>query len=400
VANTITALVPKILAKGQLVLREQAIMPRLVNADYAAETRAFGDTIDVAIASAIARRVVTPAVTQGANQNSAPTKVQIALDQWYESTFNLTDKEMEECDSEASYIPLQVSAAIKSLANGIDDHIMANYTGVWSHSGVPGTTPFASNVNEFRDARKRLNQELADAGDRKVVLDADAEANALNLSIFHEAQKRGDQGGIISGEIGEKFGSQWFLDQNVPTHTAGTWAITGTGYNEVLATVAAGVSTIIIQGNSSTTTNGGSLVVGDVFRISGRSDYQYVVKTAGSVAVGAQATLSVNFSPPLRAIALAAATVEFESASGAGGDGPTDHTVSMLFQRQALGFASRPLARSQKGLGSVFQSVVDPISKVALRLEVNRQYKQTTWAFDVLYGSQLIRPELACRIMG
>lgn len=399
-ANTVTAILPKILARGQMVLREQAVMPRLVNADYSDDAREFGDTIDIAVAADITARNVTPAVTVATNQDSAPTKKQISLNQWKEASFYLTDKEMEEVDADGRFVPLQMSAAIKSLANAIDDHILAQYTGIWSHSGVPGTTPFASNVNEFRDARKRLNQENAPLEDRRVVLDADAEANALNLSIFHEMQKRGDQGGIIRGEIGTKFAADWYLDQNIPTHTAGTWAITGTGYNEVKASVAAGVSTFIIQGNSSTTTNGGNLVVGDVFRISGSSANQHVVKTAASVAVGAQSTLAVVFSPVTRAAVAAGATVEFESASGAGGDGPTNHVVNLLFSRDALGFASRPLSRSQRGLGSVFEVAVDPISRVALRLEVSRQYKQTTWSFDALYGAALIRPELAARIMG
>ena len=85
-----------------------------------------------------------------------------------------------------------------------------------------------------------------------------------------------------------------------------------------------------------------------------------------------------------------------------------DHQYRLLdplqmFHPQAIGFASRTLADSSSrsgSLGSVFSTAVDPISGVALRLEVNRQYKQTTWSFDCLYGATLIRPELACRIMG
>jgi hypothetical protein len=46
------------------------------------------------------------------------------------------------------------------------------------------------------------------------------------------------------------------------------------------------------------------------------------------------------------------------------------------------------------------QSVVDPISGIALRLEVSRQNKQTLFEFDILGGAAVIRPELACKIAG
>ena len=406
-ANTITAMVPKVLSRGLLALRQQSIMPRLVQSysDTAAANK--GDVITIPVADAGTVRSVTPAVTQAANQDRAPTKQTITLDQWKESTFYLTDKQLEEMDADSTFIPLSVSGSIKAIANTIDDYILGKYTGIYSHSGVPGTTPFATSLNEFRDARKRLNQEAAPMEDRVIVLGSDAEANALNLSNFLQAEQRGDQGGVIRGELGRLVGSTWYLDQRIDAsdnqHTSGTWAITGTGYNEIKAGVAANVSTIIIQGNSSTTTNGGTLTVGDIFSISGDSSLQHVVKAAASIAVGAQKTLSINIAPPLRAAVLAAATIEFESATAGGGDSPTDHEVNLMFHPQAFGFASRTLADStgrSGSLGSVFSTAVDPISGIALRLEVNRQYKQTTWSFDCLYGGALIRPELACRIMG
>ena len=390
-SNTITALVPKILSRGLLALRENAVMPRLVNRSIGADAREKGDTIDIPLPSAITSRDVTPAVTQAANQNSAPTKVQLALSQWKEATFNLNDKQMEEIAFDDNYVPMQVSEAVKVLANGIDSYILGKYTGIWNYAGTAATTPFATNLNTYRDARKFLNKDLAPLGDRRVVLDEDAEANALVLSQFLKADERGDQGGIINGEIGRKLGADWFLDQNVPTHTAGTFAVTGAGAILVKGAATAGTSTMIWNGSSTTVTIGGSVVVGDIFTGTGDSQ-PYVIKTAASTVVSTTGSINIVCSPVLRVTIADNATVTFKAT----------HVVNLLFHRDAFAFASRPLQESQLagGLGSIFQTQIDPVTGIALRLEVNRQYKQTTWAFDCLYGAVLTRAELAARIAG
>lgn len=393
-ANTLTNIIPQLLAQSLPTLRENSIMPRLVNRSIDAENRERGDTIDVPVPTAISQRDVTAAVTHATNQDTAASKVQVILNQWKEASFHLSDKDAEAVF--AGFIPMQAAEAVKAIANGADSFILGKYTGIYQHGGTAGTTPFATALTAFKDARKYLNKSAAPLGDRRVVLDPDAEANALVLSQFLKADERGDQGGIINGEIGRKLGSDWFLNQNIPTHSAGSWAVTGAGYTENKSSVAVGAQTLILQGNSSTTTNGGSLVVGDIFKIAGNT---FVVTVSASVAVATQATLSVQFSPAAPEAIAAGATVTFAGASVA--VGPADHQVNLLFHRDAFAFASRPLARSQMGGGgAMFMSVADPISALALRLEVARQYKQWTYSYDLLYGATLVRAQLAARILG
>jgi len=386
VANTLTNIIPQMLFRNLPTLREQSVMPRLVlNSFELGDDREKGSTVDIPLPSAITVRNVTAAVTHATNQDTAATKVQCVLNQWQEASFHLSDKDAEEVMN--GFTPMQSAEAMKSIANAMDSHVFSKYTGIYNYGGTAGTTPFASDLTAFKDARKWLNKEAAPMGDRRVVLDPDAEANAIVLSQFLKADERGDQGGIIEGMIGRKLGADWFLDQNVPTHTGGTWAITGTGYTEVKATATAGTSTLIIQGNSSSTTNGGNLKTGDLVTIAG---YDYVITTTASVAVGAQATLEINVSPLLRTTLAAGATVTIQ----------LTHVVNLAFHRDAFAFASRPLARSRMdSLGSFF-TYEDPISRVAVRLELSRQYKQNTYSFDTLYGAVITRASQAARILG
>lgn len=389
-ANTISNVVPQLLVGALPTLREQSVMPRLVNRSIGDEARDKGDTIDVPIASAISARNVTAAVTHATNQDMSPTKVQVVLDQWKEASFHLSDKDAESVM--AGTIPMQAAEAVKSLANAADTYILGLYKGVYYYGGTAGTTPFATNLTAFKQARTFLNKGLAPLDDRRVVLDPDAEGNALLLDVFLKADARGDQGGIIRGQIGQKLGADWFMNQNIVSHTAGTYAITGAGSVVIKATVAAGQKTVIFACASTTNSVGGTLKVGDIFTISGHAQ-PYVVTVSASVALGANTTLSVQFEPALSEAAVTDTTVGLGAIA--------DHVVNVAFHRDAWAFASRPLSSSSMaGGGAIFSSVTDPISGVTLRLEVSRQYKQWTYSYDILYGAKLVRAQLASRILG
>lgn len=74
--------------------------------------------------------------------------------------------------------------------------------------------------------------------------------------------------------------------------------------------------------------------------------------------------------------------------------------VSLAFHRDAIAFSTRPLMDSANGLGNLTQSAVDPVSGLSLRLEVSREHKRTRFSYDILYGADVVRRELGCRISG
>lgn len=369
--NTLTTVIPQILAQGLLALREMAISPRLVNRMYEKEAAGKGSTIDIPIPSAIATQDVTPSYVPPDDAGVTPTEVTISLDQWKEAPFFMSDKDFLEVM--AGTLPMQASEAVKAVANTVDNAVLANYVNFYGWSGVSGTTPFATDTSEFLAARKVLFDQLTPASPRYVLLDTDAEANALGLRAFQDNSWRGDREGIMEAQIGRKLGSDWFVSQNVPTHTAGSASgATGSG--------TAGTKAVTLQSAGT-----GNILVGDIITFAG--DTQTYTVTSGDTDVSNGGTLAVE---PALATSPSAAAITVKAT----------HVVNLAFHREAIALATRPFAAADPlGLGT-YTSAVDSVSGLALRLEVSRQHKRTRFAYDILYGSQVVRPEFGVRMAG
>jgi len=380
--NTLTKVVPQILAQGLLTLRQTCVMPRLVNGSYGIDAAKQGATIDIPVPSAISTNAVTPSYVAPDDAGVTLDTVPLAMDQWREAPFFLSDKDMME--AMGGVIPMQAAEAVKGLANFVDAYLLGLYTGIYGLVGTPGTTPFATDVTAATAARKVLNNQLAPMGDRRFVFDADCEANALGLRAFQDVSWTGDAQGINEGNIVRKLGFNWFLDQNVPTHTAGS--IT-TGLIAKASTAQA-VGAKSITCTTAASTGACALKAGDIITFAGQ-DQTYVV-TEDATQAAAATDVTVKIEPGLQK-ALAGSEAATVKAS---------HVVNMAFHRDAIAFANRPLMDSADGLGNIIQSAQDPVSGLSLRLEISRQHKRTRWSYDILFGAALVRPELACRVAG
>lgn len=378
-SNTLTEVIPTLLAQGMLALRQMAIMPRYVNRGFETIAGEKGSSIDVPIPSAITAVAVSPSYVPPDDTGSVPTKISVNLDQWWEAPFFMSDKDMLEAMN--GTIPMQASEAIKSLANKVDTLLLqkAHDTFKGGLTGTAGVTPFANDLSEFLDADALLNDTLAPPDNRFVMLSSRAKANAMGLRQFQDASYRGDTNGMIKGEIGEKLGAFWFMDQNalrpaVGTATAGYLVNNGAGY-------AVGDTAITIDGGAL-----GTLVAGDRIRFSGHAT-TYTLTAAGT---GGSTVTAIALSP-----ALEAAVVDNEPITLI-----AQHRQNLVFHRDSLALASRPFAGSDPmGLG-LYQSAIDPVSGLALRLEVSRQHKRTRWSYDILCGVGAPRPQFGVVIAG
>lgn len=382
-ANTLTSVIPTIFSQGLMALREYCVMPRLVNSSYSTDAREKGDTVDIPIPSAIAVTDVTPGAYSTTPGAITPTKASIQLQYWREAAFVMTDKDLSIAVS--GVVPMQVTEAIRAIANDVNSKIMALYKKFYGYTGTAGTTPFGSDTSAATQARRLLGEQLAPLNPRHMILDPTAEANALGLRAFQDASFRADAAGIIEGQIGRKLGFNFFVDQQIPTHTAGT--IT-TGLIAKAATAqAVGDKTIVCT--TAASTGACALLEGDIVTFAGH-DQTYVL-TAAATQASAATDVTLNIEPGL---VTALAGSEDVTVKGT-------HVANLAIHRDAIGFASRLLIDVVNDQDRQnMMAVADPVSGLALRLEVKREHKQTRWSFDVLYGTDIVRREYGVRVAG
>ena len=394
-ANVLTAIIPKVMAAALLALRENSVMPRLVR-NYSgriATAQVKGNKIDIPKGVALTAAAVAPSNTPPANNDITPTTTQLELDIWKKVDFHLSDQQMTQIEASDNFIPMEVSEAGRALSNIVDISLLELYKDIYSAGGTVAITPFASDATAWtKGAKKLLRGSLAPAdGPFHIVLDADAEANALDLAAFRNANTRGSDEQMRTGKIGYVLGADWNVNQNIADHTPGTLS-DGTGMlalvNDAAYTI--GETTVDIDETSLS----GTVVAGDIFTVAG--DAQQYVVTAGATAAS-NAIVGMAFLPASKVAWADDAQITFDG----GATGATAHSPNLAFHPDAFAFASAPIADSVIGaVPGTVQTITDPISGLSFRLQITREYMQTTWRFDVLYGVKTVRPEFASRIYG
>jgi hypothetical protein len=397
--NNLAAAIPRLISMGAKGLREYCVMPRLINNDLSEMAKEKGDTIDIVLPVAIPAIDVIPGPVAVDPAAMVIPKVPLQLNNWKEAPFFLTDKDVG--NVLMGIVPMQADEAVRSLANAVNASIYALHTQVPNAIGTAGTTPFGNFTTpspaDATNARKVLNQQLAPLSPRYMVLDPTAEAAALNIPGFLDASFRGDTAGITEGQIGRKLGFNWYSDQLMPSFTSGTLAPGTAGAIAKAATPQAiGLSTIVATTGAAS--GAANLKIGDIIAIAGQP-MQYTL-TAAAVQATAATDFNLQISPPL-AKALVGGEVITLKTGGAAGVAATG-VVNLAFQRDAFAIASRPLLDTAVTADdrARMMTVVDPVSGLAMRLEVTREAKRTRWSFDILWGVCAPRPYHAVKVLG
>lgn len=373
-----TAILGTTVAMGLATTREHLALALIANRNYESEItgqKRFA-TVNISVPAPVATRDVTPDVVPPAVSAVTPTNVPVTLDTWREAPFAMDDKGISQVDR--GIIPMQLAEAGKGLANYIEDFLWAKVTAkAYGYAGTAAVTPFATDASAYLTARKLGNQQLMDMDPRYMVMDTNAEANALGLRAFQDASFGGGNEVIINGQIGRKLGALWLMSQRVPTHTSGTYTTgqTVTGVNAIGATV------IALSGGAN-----GTMIAGDIVAI---GNYTYNVRSS----VGGATPSSMTITP-----GLFAATAGTEAVVSRGGS----FVQNLLIQRDALTFAMAPMLDTVvvEGQANLQSVIIDEVSGLAMRLEISRQHRQYQWSLDALFGGSVVRDNALVYVAG
>jgi hypothetical protein len=381
-ANVIDAYDPIFYAQEALILLEKALgMAGRIHRGYDEERKSFrkGSVIQIKKPSTF-----TAKDAPSTPQDLSTSYLNLNLDQWKEVKFTLTDQELAYTGEKI--INDHIRPAAYALADDIDQKLAALYTDIPWYYDLTGTLA-APKVSDLTGPRRIMfdNAVPLTPGSIHYMVDGTLEEILINSSALAQAQGAGEIGTQtqMRGYLGYRYGMEVFANQNVQSHTKGTYA-DGSADGVVSAAVK-GATSITITGTSIT----GTILKGDVISIAG--DTQQYAATADATAAGNSITVSIT---PALAVATAgteAATVELD-----------DHTANLAFHRNAFALATAPLSEMGNELGAKIATITDPITGLSIRsrLYYLADSSEVRVALDILYGFKTLDPNLACRGRG
>lgn len=314
---------------------------------------------------------------------------------------------------------LILKPAVTRLANQVDYDGLNRFQGVFNSVGTPGTQPNSEDTAYAlaADARQKLMEFSAPKDDLKHVCLNPASENAIvkGLKGLFNSQPRVTEQ-YESGEMGKALGFSWRMDQNVNTHTTGSFG-DGLDLNETVS--ANGVSALDVDGGTTGAGNvTGYLKKGDVITFAGVNAVNPITKqdtgelmqfvVTEDVTIDNAGAGEINISPaiyisgPKQNVASAPEDGDAISLFGAADNtyGSKSSPANLAYHKNAFTLACADLKIPQ-GVHQAYMAR-DPESGLGMRYICFYDGVNDILAhrLDVLYGWKEMYPEWACRMHG
>jgi len=296
---------------------------------------------------------------------------------------------------------------ISQLASSIDADVANAYKKVYNSVGTPGAIPSTSLV--LLQAQQKLNENATMMNPRYAVVNPAANASLVEgmKGFFNPSDTISRQfknGYLGSGILGY---DEISMSQSIKQHTNGSRSASATLKVDGAVSVE-GQSTLSVDGDSGAVT----FKVGDVFTVAGvyavnpqtrestGSLQQFTVTADNEATNGSWNSIAV--SPAMYTAGQALATISAFPANNAVvtvvGTASAQYAQNLVYHKDAISFATADLLLPQ-GVDMASRQVHNGIS-----LRIVRQYDinsdKMPCRIDVLYGYDVIRPEMACRVWG
>ncbi len=302
-----------------------------------------------------------------------PDYTNLVINQWRGDGFKLTDK--EKTTTPAKFVEENIVPVANAIADRIDQDLASLALEVPWIVAADGTDPY----KDFPAVRKMLfdnRAPLINPSEYAYMTDGVLQNRYESNPTFIQANTAGDAQLQREGQLGVKFGFRVFPNQNAPTFTTGTPALT-----TPVTTAAAGDTSITITGTSGS----GTLKRGAVLTIAG--DTQKYAVTADAAIGSTSVTVSIS---PALATSPSGAAVTFSSTSAT--------SIGLAFHRDAFALVMQPL--EDAGPGIISATMVEETTGLTLRSRVwgDGGLGATIWALDALWGYKTLNPNLAVRV--
>jgi hypothetical protein len=400
-----TLITPDIIAKEALMqLENNLVMGKLVHREYKREFVKVGATVDV-------RKPVKFSVTDGAtrsNQDVQEASTPFTIDKRKHVSWNFNTQDLT-LDIE-QYSERYIKPAMIALSNQVDSDLLALYRNVPQYVGTAGTTP--STFANLGAPAVRLDKGAVPSEDRKLVLNPDAAFNVADMlkGLYNPELVKGAVRGKSMGPIA---GLETYQDQNVKTHTVGTWGTTplvaggsqSVTYANASHTYGTTSQSLNIDGLTATT---GTVKAGDRFTIAGVYAVNPVSKDTLSVlqefVVQADATADGTGAATLTISPAIITSGAFQTVSAAPADNAAitrvaaNYVANLAFHKNAFGLVTVPLELPDGAAFKARQSDNGFSVRVVKDYDIDNDVDIIR--LDILYGVKALYPELACVLLG
>ena len=373
-ANTLTGLIPIVLASAQQVGRELVghlpSVTLFANADRVAKDQ----TVALPFAPAASASDWSPSMTLPNPDGETIEARNLVIDTARGASFAWDGNEELSVNSAAAEIfQNQITQRMRTLANEAEAAIqLAGRLAASRATGTSGTAPFASDLSAAAAARRILNDNGA-GPQRSVVCSSAAAEKLFTLMNINSSRVSAADQLSTAGILYQAPGLDFRQTGQAGLVTAGT----GASY---LANGAKSVGATSIDVD----TGSGTVLAGDCVTFAGDSEV-YVVKTAL-----ASGTLVLQ-EPGLRK-ALADNTAMTVKAS---------FTPSLVYSRDAIVFASRLPKVPSLGDGSIGGFVAtDPLSNISFDVAVYGGKRKVSVEIVWQYGIKVAEPKNVAMILG
>jgi hypothetical protein len=299
--------------------------------------------------------------------------------------FSVTDKDLTFAGDRI--ITDHIAPAVDALAQKMDMDIAGALASKVPHIQAGVTLSSINAAELLSEVRQLMVENKVPRDGKALTYVAQPATMALMLQNSSFTQFQGADGvGVaaqVSGELGRKFGFDWFETTNTVAHAAAANPADAVGTLGV--TVGAGSLTVDFDD----LTNAEEIAIGSIITIDGD---KYVLAAAHTIS-GTTGTLSLE-TPTRKGYASGVALLFTTDAVAA------IAAQDIVFHPNAAALVVAPLPMHSSSLGANVYTATDPATGLSVRARMNYDNVNgdVNVIFDVLYGIQVIDENLAVRV--